>query len=442
MVNFPVLILSFALSVLPLTAPQLIKNPTTLVRPSFKHTMGYNRATPFELKLIFGKALSFQQPQGIACCKLKALDDPKTHKDDDELTVYCTNSWANQIVYNKSIKEIKTYGAFGSKCGEFWWPQGIAATSDGNIYVTDVENHRVVHLKNKIVEKNLKWVTEIGKFGCDTSKFDHPCDVVVDSKGQIWIADCGNNRIQVFAQEGGFLKEIKRLNKPIALAVIDKGERWSRYKDEFLVVIDDAGKRIQKFDLNGKLLVRSDFGQDCEFSDCAIDYYGNIWVTDKLNNCLHKFDRYLRYIVKVLQPGGKEFISPRGITIWKRFGQVFVVEREAISYFWIGVDGYIEGCYPSIFNPKEKGVTIVLYLTELANISGKIYDEDNKEVRDFIPFSNADSREHNIVWDGKDNKGEMVKSGEYRIEFIIEPTYSSKNYFEKKLEAKVICKYE
>lgn len=435
MLNFAFLILNFKLLA-----------PTTLVHPPFGHTMGYTRATPFELKLIFGKSLSFQEPQGIACCKLKALDDPKTHKDDDELTLYCTNSWANQIVYNKSIKEIETYGSFGSGDGEFWWPQGVTANPDGDIYVADVENHRVVHLKNEIVGKNLKWVAEIGGFGCDTSEFDHPCDVVIDSKSQIWVADCGNNRIQVFAPSGSFVREIKDLNKPIAIAITDKGERWSYYKDEFLIVIDGAGKRIQKFDLNGKLLARVETGlsplpANCEFSDCAIDYYENIWVTDKLNNCLHKFDRFLRYITKVLPPAG-EFTSPRGIAIWRRFGQVFIVEREAINYFWIGVDGYIEGCYPSVFNPKEKGVTVVLYLTEPANISGKIYDEHNEEVRDFVPLFEADPREHNIIWDGRDNKGAMVKPGEYRIELIIEPTYSSKSYFEKKLETKVICEYK
>jgi len=435
--------ISFALLILiPLSAELA---PTTLVPPPFGHTMGYTRATPFELRLIFGKSISFQEPQRIICCKLKALDDPETSKDDDELTVYCTNSWANQIVYNKSLKEVSAYGSFGSSYGEFWWPQGITANPDGDIYVADVENHRVVYLKNEL--DSLKWMDEIGGFGCDTSEFDNPWDVTLDSKSQIWVVDRGNNRIQVFAPNGGFVREIKGLNKPTAIAITDKGEHWSYYKDEFLIVIDNFGGRIQKFDLHGLLLARVEAGlpplpANCEFSDCAIDYYENIWITDKLNNCLHKFDRFLRFITKVLPPDGKKFTSPRGITIWKRYGQVFIVEREAIDYFWIGVDGYIEGCYPSIFNPKEKGVTIVLYLTEPAHISGKIYNENNKEIRDFVPLFKGEPREHNIIWDGRDNTGEIVKPGEYRIELTIEPTYSSKGYFKKKLEAKVVCEYE
>ena len=59
-----------------------------------------------------------------------------------------------------------------------------------------------------------------------------------------------------------------------------------------------------------------------------------------------------------------------------------------------------------------------------------------------MPLFNADPREHNIIWDGRDNNGAMVKPGEYRIELTIEPTYSSKSHFKKKLEAKVICEYK
>jgi hypothetical protein len=198
------------------------------------------------------------------------------------------------------------------------------------------------------------------------------------------------------------------------------------------------GKRIQKFSLNGKLLAKTEF-QECEFSDCAIDYYENIWVPDKKNGYIYKFDKDLKHIAKVTNPKNKKFVSPRAITIWKRFGQVFVLEEEAINYFWIGVDGYIDGCYPSVFDPKERGTTISLYLTEPAHISVEIYKNKNK-IRSLLPAFYIKPFEHNIVWDGKDDKNKVVEPGEYRIKIILEPTYSSKGYFKKKLETKVICK--
>lgn len=409
--------------------------PTTLVKPPFGHTLGYYRATSYELKMILGKTISFADPQGISCCKLKALDDPKNGKDDDELTVYCTNSRSNQIVYNKSLKELKVYGKLGSGRGEFWWPKGITASPTGDIYVADVENHRVVKLKDDI--DSLVWVRTVGTFGCDTGEFDTPWDVAIDIEGSAWVVDRGNNRIQVFDSTGRFKMQILDLNNPVAVAITNKNEYWSFFKDEFLIVIDEDGKRIQKFELSGKLVVRSEF-LDCEFSDCAIDYYSNIWVTDKLSGYIYKFDRFLRHITKVERPDNGKFISPTAIAIWKRFGQVFIVEPEAINYFWIGVDGYVEGCHPSVFNPKEKGTTIAIYLTEPAYISAKIY-KDSDEVRDFLPVLMGEPFEHNIVWDGRNNNNEIVGSGEYKIKITLEPTYSSRGYFKKELDTKVVC---
>lgn len=411
-------------------------NPTTLVKPPFGHTLGYYRATPYELRMILGKSISFHEPQGIACCKLKATDDPNTIEDDDELTLYCTNSQANQIVYNKSLRELKVYGKLGSGIGEFWWPKGITATENGDIYVADVENHRVVRLKNEI--DSIRWVSVIGGFGCDTGEFDTPWDVAVDIEGKIWVADRGNNRVQVFDSTGKFIKQIKELHNPIALAITNKEEYWSYFKDNFLIVIDEDGKRIQKLDPDkDKVLARAEF-PDYELSDCAIDYYSNIWVTDKKQGYIHKFDRFLKHITKVEKPDGGRFISPRAIAIWKRFGQVFIVEQEAINYLWVGVDGYIQGAYPAVFNPKEKGSTIAIYLTEPAYMSAKIY-KNGDEVRDFLPALMEEPFEHNIVWDGRNNNNEIVGPGEYKIKIILEPTYSSRGYFKKEIETTVIC---
>lgn len=419
-------------------------NPTTLVRPPFGHTMGYHKATPFQIKLMFGKTLSFQEPQGVTCCKLEAQDNPTTKEDDDELTVYCVNSQANQIVYNKSLFELDVYGEFGTGKGQFWWPQGITCTPEGDVYVADVGNNRIVKLRNVI--DSLEWIQEIGSFGCDTVEFDEPWSVAVDSKGRVYVTDKGNDRIQVLTADGRFVREIRGVLRPTGIAVTDRGDRWSYYRDDFIVVIDEDGHKIQKLTLEGKPIANVEFYElnldNANFSFCAIDHYSNIWVTDKLNCCVHKFDRFLRYIVSFGRKGtgDKEFMYPRGIAIWKRFGQVFIVEREAINYYWVGVDGYIEGCYPSIFDPEEKGSTIVLYLTEPAYIVSKIYNTNNNLVRDFVPYYKQEVFDHNIVWNGRDNEGKIAQPGDYRIEIIIEPTYSSRTHFKKKLEAWVTCK--
>lgn len=411
---------------------------TSLVRPPFRHTMGYNRATPYEVKMILGKSISFEEPQGIAACKLSTDDDKKTEEDDDELTVYCANSWANQIVYNKALKNIKTYGKQGSGVGEFWNPRGITASADGDVYIADAGNNRIVKIKNEI--DSLRWIRTIGEFGGGVGQFDQPFDVAVDSYDRIWAADKGNNRVQLFDSSGRFIMEIPGLIQPTGIAVVDEKEPWAFYQNNnFLIVIDNEGKRIQQFNLDGKWLAKAEFQflklDSARFHSAAIDYYGNIWVTDKTNICVHKFDRFLKYITKFQLKD-----APRGIAIWRRYGQVFIVSREAIDYYWVGIDGYIEGCYPTTFDPKEKGVTISIYLTDMATLTSKIYDSGGKVVRDFINRQREEPFEHNLVWDGRDNAGTLVAPGKYKIEIILEPTYSSKGRFKKKLEDYVTAK--
>ena len=72
----------------------------------------------------------------------------------------------------------------------------------------------------------------------------------------------------------------------------------------------------------------------------AIDYYSNIYVTDPGAGCIYKFDRYLTFITRFGcgTSTADDLAEPRGITIYRRFGQVFVVEKAGASYFWVGTD--------------------------------------------------------------------------------------------------------
>lgn len=426
----------------------VILQSSSLIPPPFEHTLGYYRVTPLEVKLVLGKTIEFNEPYGITCAKLKSTDDPKTYVDDDELTVFCTNSWQHQIVYNQGLKSVKTYGSIGNGKEKFFYPYGITCHPNGYIYVADCGNHRIVQLraeaKNYEID-TLIWVKTLGEFGCAEGSFDSPYDVAIDTKANLYVADYGNNRVQIFDSLGNFIKKLENFNHPIAVAVVDSEEKWSQYKENFIIVIDNNGTRIQK--ITSPLITNQtshttvvefqDIGlKDAKWTNCAIDYYNNIWVTDEKNGCIHKFDHLLRYITQVKRD---EINIPRAITIWRRYGQVFILEPTAINYFWIGVDGYIEGCYPKVFNPKEKGTTITIFLTEPAYVSANIYNEKKEIIRNFLPTYQTEPFTHNIVWDGRDNQNNIVQKGEYYIEIKIEPTYSAKGYFSKKLETKVIC---
>jgi len=414
-------------------------DPTTLVYPPFGHTMGYHSATQFEARLLLGPRISFDSPLGISAVKLKCNDKPG-EDDDDELTAYCCNTRSHQIVYNKSLFNIKTYGNFGRGEGEFWSPTGVAASPDGWVWVTDLGNHRVVKLFN--TGDTIIWIQSIGKFGCDELEFDSPYDIACDSKNTIYVTDEANNRIQIIDSTGTLVMIIDRLNRPRGISVIDRSDLWNYRENDFIVVLCEDG--IIKYSIDGIFqgsIKGEDFGfESYKFGFCSIDYYGQIWVTDRINCCIHKFNKDLKYITTFGRKGSgdKEFMDPRGITIWKRFGQVFVVDATAIDYYWIGVDGYIKGCFPPVFTGQKPGTDIVFFITEPSIVESKIYDYKNNLTREFLDNYKESPFENYLIWDGRDNIGDLVMPGEYRIELIFTPTYSSRGKFHKVLNTRVI----
>jgi YD repeat-containing protein len=81
-------------------------------------------------------------------------------------------------------------GIYGSGNGQFLGPNGITADSKGNIWVADSGNNRVEEFNEK-----REYVTKIGSEGSGAGQFLHPLGIAADTKGNIWVSDTYNNRI-------------------------------------------------------------------------------------------------------------------------------------------------------------------------------------------------------------------------------------------------------
>jgi len=419
---------------------------TTLVFPPYLHSYGIQRATQSKLFLISklsGFHTSFKNPQGIAVVRLEAWEDTTTEHDDDEVTVYGVNSGRHQILYNQSMYRLGVMGNRGPGINEFKNPHGIAANGKGVVYLCDTGNNRVVKLFNP--GSQLIWQIEIGNQTQPdfNSPLNQPWDVALSSWGDLFVTDRGNDRIVVFDSLGRFLKEIGGLVSPTGITICDSLEKWQwlnnlpshrrqlKLPGSRLYVIDKNGTRLQCLSLEGQVIhsvTVDSFNRDEEnyqYLDC--DYYGNVYCSHFKKSCLHKYSATLKFLEVYGRQGrgDKEFDQPRGIGIYRRYGQIFVAEKKGAQYYWVGTD-------VKKFNLSTHGnhYRAAVFLTEPSFVAVNLLVE-GKPLTTLIHKAKKMSGFQNIVFTIPSQFKKQKEN--VTLQFVFEPTYSSYTYFWKKI---------
>jgi len=119
----------------------------------------------------------------------------------------------------------------------------VAFAANGDVYVSDgYGNSRVVKL-----DKSGKFLLAWGRKGTGPGEFDAPHQVRLDSRGDVYIADRENKRIQVFTPQGKFIRQFGEGIAPYGLFITPKDE---------LFVADGLKHEVLKLDREGKVLLR------------------------------------------------------------------------------------------------------------------------------------------------------------------------------------------
>jgi DNA-binding beta-propeller fold protein YncE len=90
------------------------------------------------------------------------------------------------------------------------------------------------------------WVKALGTRGSAVGQFSTPHTIASDAKGNIYVGDRGNNRFQVFDPDLNPLKPFTNVPAPWAICVTPGPNQY--------LYSSDAGVKIYKLDLDGKLL--------------------------------------------------------------------------------------------------------------------------------------------------------------------------------------------
>ena len=90
------------------------------------------------------------------------------------------------------------------EAAQFRHPTGVAVDSSGNIYVAEWGNDLIRKITSKGVVSTLAGSTEgFADGAAATAQFDSPLGVAVDSSGILYVADFNNHRIRKISSERG-----------------------------------------------------------------------------------------------------------------------------------------------------------------------------------------------------------------------------------------------
>ena len=175
-------------------------------------------------------------------------------------------------------------------------PTGVAVDSSGNLYIADSGNNVVRKVANGTITtfagNNSAGAGYSGDGAAATgAQLNNPVGVAVDASGNVYIADAGNN---VVRQVGGgnIITPAVGFTHPDGVAIDSSGN---------LYVADTVARRIVKFSGgayttvagNGKPAFGGDDGPGAQASlnapmGLAVDASGNVYIADTLNGRIRK----------------------------------------------------------------------------------------------------------------------------------------------------------
>ncbi len=110
------------------------------------------------------------------------------------------DTWNSRIQkFDAQGNFVTMWGVFDTTQGELgdtrdlYGPRQLAIGGDGDLYVTDTGNKRIM-----VFKPDGTFVAQFGGQGLDNGHLDEPTGVAVDRSGNIYIADTWNHRIQKF----------------------------------------------------------------------------------------------------------------------------------------------------------------------------------------------------------------------------------------------------
>jgi hypothetical protein len=193
---------------------------------------------------------------------------------------------------------------FVRKFGQFYKPFDISLDSDGNVYVADSGNNRI-----QKYSPDGEFLASYGKKGQGPGEFQIMGGVAVDNKGQMYVTDRSTNRLKILSSEGNEIKNMAtmKITGEIALLstgefVLSKGLFFSQTSTPGLIlVVGEDGNMLRTA---GKQDLYEDWDDYRYFNrtSFAVDKEDNVYLAYATRNKIEKYTPEATLVMTVDRP--------------------------------------------------------------------------------------------------------------------------------------------
>ena len=218
----------------------------TLDSPQMK---GYQFPRPVDIAVDSGKNIYITS---FSSGRLVVLEQGgkgvSTFKPEFSSQLHGVDTYKNRIVVtdykldtvylmDSGLKVVKKFGQRGSGEGEFYGPRGACFDDKGNIFIVDSGNSRVQKFDDE-----GRFILQFGEKGEYEKQFQSPSDVAF-MKNRVYVSDPENRKISVYDDSGNFMDNIQfeGLEKP----------RGISFHEETLLISDES-RGLLFYDLEQK----------------------------------------------------------------------------------------------------------------------------------------------------------------------------------------------
>ncbi|MHB0996140.1 MAG: 6-bladed beta-propeller [Elusimicrobiales bacterium] len=238
------------------------------------------------------------------------------------------------VAYMPEAKEIalfengtkKTLVREGKQQGQVRSPRGLFVGKKGLIYVADTGNDRI-----QVFNPDGTFNNQFGESGSDEGQFRQPSSVSVNPVGNIYVADTRNKKIKAFSADGMFLFSVGPemgnvlLSNPVSVVCDEKKN---------IYVLDATLKKVVVADAMGKFLrLWDDSGSLVEPVSMVYDGKGFFYILDKGASSIKIFDETGKFAASFFSKGRgeRELWAPQGLAF--RNDKVYISDKETSRLF-------------------------------------------------------------------------------------------------------------